>query len=56
MLRILLILSLVFSGWAEMDIIQSDDYLNFTSSEGATLNFDIYGFYDYPYVSLLKKV
>jgi len=38
-----------------MQIVKSDDYLNITTGD-QTLKYDIYGFYDYPFVSSFKLV
>lgn len=35
---------------AEMNIIQSDDTLNFTLPNATKFNLEIYGFFDYPNV------
>lgn len=45
-----ILLALVMIATCEMQVVKSDDYLNLTIGE-TKLNFDIYGFYDYPGVS-----
>ena len=55
MKSLVLLLVLVYLCRSEMQIVKSDDYLNITTGD-QTLKYDIYGFYDYPFVSSFKLV